>query len=135
MTGAATMSQFLSAGLEEFSVLIPESISASFNPILAYLNFSKDDDESHAAIIKLGLLAFVSFSILWLIYSNYFVSAICLTHAEETNPICVWDDELQRVRKVPLDVLVKDRCPNLVKGVFYPTPWLFNGDVSIILFA
>jgi hypothetical protein len=130
MTGAATMSQFLSAGLQDFSALIPKSISASFNTILAYLNVSKDDDVSYAAIVKLGLLALVFFSIFGLIYSYYFVSSICLTHAEETTPISVWDDELQRVRKVPLDVLVKDQCPNLVKGVFYPTPWLFNGDVT-----
>ncbi|KAJ3327445.1 hypothetical protein HDU76_011797 [Blyttiomyces sp. JEL0837] len=59
-------------------------------------------------------------------------SPVRLTHATDTVPIPTWDFEANRVRNVPLHILIREKCAGLAKGSFHPTPYLFNGDLQTI---
>ncbi|KAJ3097812.1 hypothetical protein HDU97_004548 [Phlyctochytrium planicorne] len=67
-----------------------------------------------------------------IIYFEFGVSPIKLVHAKETNPIALVDQEDEGVKKVPLDVFIRERCPGVANGVFYPTPWLWGGDLQTV---
>ncbi|KAJ3410502.1 hypothetical protein HDV05_003692 [Chytridiales sp. JEL 0842] len=135
--GAATMSCLMSSASDMWAQVVPAPVSAFMANVTnnRLLENVLGVDHPASEQVKVILTTVLITAGLWFIFVNYFRSPVCLTHAEETNPINVWDEELQRVRKVPLDVYVKDHCPNLVRGVFYPTFWLFNGHIQTIYAA
>ncbi|KAI9353324.1 Alpha/Beta hydrolase protein [Zopfochytrium polystomum] len=136
MTGAVLTASILASASSNASAFLPLSYTSSLlaaarSHAQARFGFLLDSPlvrplvgswwPSVAAVLLVLLLHF-----------EISASPVRITHADDTTPIEEWDAQYGRVRRIPLHLFIRERCPTLVRGVFYPNLFLFNGDLQTI---
>ncbi|KAJ3184482.1 hypothetical protein HK101_009852 [Irineochytrium annulatum] len=130
MTAASYTATLLSnatAHLATLSSLLPTT----------HADWLKDRQWTNAPIWLLAVLIVVGFVVIssavtLLTAKGPFPSPVKLMHAKETVEVRWWDEEREKVTGRSLDSSVRARCGTLSRGVFYPTFWLWNGDLQTI---